>query len=209
MKRILIADDHDAVRAGVRAVLEGRPGWEIVAEARNGKEAISCAIQAQPDVAIIDYSMPFMTGIEVAKQIRERKLVTEVLIFTMHDSVALQLQASEVGARGFVRKSDANKMLLVAVESLMHHKSYYAGKAYGENAAAEDRMECTGPSLSPRETTIVKLIAEGYSNKHISAALGVSVKTTETHRAAAMRKLNIHSTAGLVRYAVKANLIEA
>src|SRR6476660_8143731 len=173
MKRILIADDHDTVRSGLRAVLEGRAGWEVVAEARDGNEAVARAVEKRPDVAIVDYEMPFMTGVEVARCIREHQLLTEILIFTMHDSEVLALQAFRAGARAFLLKSDANKM------------------------------------LSPREKTIVKLVAEGYSNKGVSALLNLSIKTTETHRAAAMRKLNINSTAGLVRYAVRSKLVEA
>ena len=127
MKRILVADDHEAVRSGLRAVLEARSGWEVVAEAHDGKEAVAEAIEKRPDVAIVDYSMPLMTGVEVARCIREHQLVTEILIFTMHDSNVLALQAFQAGARAFLLKSDANKMLLAAVESLIVHKPFYAG----------------------------------------------------------------------------------
>jgi DNA-binding NarL/FixJ family response regulator len=209
MKRILIADDHEAVRSGLRALLEGRAGWEVVAEAHDGKEAVAGAIEKRPDVAIVDYSMPFMTGVEVTRRIREQKLTTEILIFTMHDSNALALQAFEAGARAFVLKSDANKMLVAAVESLIVHKPFYTDAFLsglkGTSTGKGDRNQV----LSPRETTIVKLVAEGYSNKGVSAILNLSIKTTETHRAAAMRKLNINSTAGLVRYAVRNKLVEA
>jgi DNA-binding NarL/FixJ family response regulator len=209
MKRILIADDHEAVRSGLRALLEGRAGWEVVAEAHDGKEAVAGAIEKRPDVAIVDYSMPFMTGVEVTRRIREQKLTTEILIFTMHDSNVLALQAFEAGARAFVLKSDANKMLVAAVESLIVHKPFYTDAFLsglkGTSTGKGDRTQM----LSPRETTIVKLVAEGYSNKGVSAILNLSIKTTETHRAAAMRKLNINSTAGLVRYAVRNKLVEA
>lgn len=217
MKRILIADDHETVRSGLRAVLEGRAGWEVVAEARDGKEAFAAAIDKGPDVAIIDHEMPFMTGIEVTRRIREHQQATEVLIFTMHDSELLALQAFRAGARAFLLKSDANKMLLAAVESLIVHKPFYAGSFSNELKgmfAGELKGMATGRTdanqlLSPREKTIVKLVAEGHSNKGVSAILNVSIKTTETHRAAAMRKLNINSTAGLVRYAVRSKLVEA
>jgi DNA-binding NarL/FixJ family response regulator len=209
MKRILIADDHEAVRSGLRALLERRAGWEVVAEAHDGNEAVAGAIEKRPDVAIVDYSMPFLTGVEVARRIREQKLTTEILIFTMHDSDVLALQAFEAGARAFVLKSDANRMLLAAVESLIIHKPFYTDAFLsglkGASAGKGDRTQM----LSPRETTIVKLVAEGYSNKGVSAMLNLSIKTTETHRAAAMRKLNINSTAGLVRYAVRNKLVEA
>ena len=217
MKRILIADDHDTVRSGLRAVLEGRAGWEVVAEARDGNEAVARAVEKRPDVAIVDYEMPFMTGVEVARRIREHQLATEILIFTMHDSELLALQAFRAGARAFLLKSDANKMLLAAVESLIVHKPFYAGSFSSELKGmflSELKGMATGKGdpnqvLSPREKTIVKLVAEGHSNKGVSAILNLSIKTTETHRAAAMRKLNINSTAGLVRYAVRSKLVEA
>jgi DNA-binding NarL/FixJ family response regulator len=209
MKRILIADDHDVVRSGIRALLEERAGWEVVAEARNGKEAFAAAIEKQPDVAILDYSMPLMTGVEVARRIRPHQLVTEILILTMHDSNALALQAFQAGAHAFVLKSDANKMLLAAVESLIVHKPFYAGAFSSELQGVSIGRRDRSQTLSPREKTVVKLVAEGYSNKIVSTILSLSIKTTESHRAAAMRKLNVNSTAGLVRYAVRTKLVEA
>jgi DNA-binding NarL/FixJ family response regulator len=210
MKRILVADDHETVRSGLRALLEGRAGWEVVAEAHDGNEAVAEAIKKRPDVAIVDYSMPLMTGVEVARRIKEHQLATEILIFTMHDSNVLALQAFEAGARAFMLKSDANKMLLAAVESLIVHKPFYAGAFLSEvGGVIANRKGDRNQMLSPREKTVVKLVAEGYSNKGMSAILNLSIKTTETHRAAAMRKLNINSTAGLVRYAVRNKLVEA
>jgi DNA-binding NarL/FixJ family response regulator len=209
MKRILVADDHEAVRLGLRAVLEGRPGWEVIAEAHDGNEALAAATEMQPDVAIVDYSMPIMTGVEVTRHIRERQLATEVLIFTMHDSQDVAFQALQAGARGVLLKSDANKMLLAAVESLMQHKPFYAGALSGGPKGITNRNGGRRQLLSPREETITRLIAEGCSNKEISALLSLSIKTTETHRATAMRKLNVRSTAGLVRYAVRNKLLEA
>jgi DNA-binding NarL/FixJ family response regulator len=209
MKRILIADDHEAVRSGLRALLEGRAGWEVVAEAHDGNEAVAGAIEKRPDVAIVDYSMPFMTGVEVTRRIREQQQATEILIFTMHDSNLLALQAFEAGARAFLLKSDANKMLLAAVESLIVHKSFYSGAFSSELRGTATGKPDRNQVLSPREKTIVKLVAQGHSNKSVSAILNLSIKTTETHRAAAMRKLNINSTAGLVRYAVRNKLVEA
>ena len=209
MKRILIADDHETVRSGLRAVLEGRIGWEVVAEANDGNEAVAAVIEKRPDVAIVDYAMPSMTGVEVARRIRERQRVTEILIFTMHDSNVLALEAFQAGARAFLLKSEANKMLLAAVESLIVHKPFYAGVFSSELEGMLTGKRDPSQILSPREKTIVKLVAEGHSNRAVSAILNLSIKTTETHRAAAMRKLNITSTAGLVRYAVRAKLVEA
>jgi len=209
MKRILIADDHVTVRSGLRAVLEGHAGWEVVAEACDGNEAVAEAIEKRPDVAIVDYSMPRMTGVEVTRRIKEHQPAIEVLMFTMHDSSILALQAFQAGARAYLLKSDANKMLLSAVESLMARKPFYAG-VFSSNLESMSKRKCDRIQiLSPRESMVVKLIAEGHSNKAISAILNLSVKTTETHRSAAMRKLSISSVAGLVRYAVRNQFLEA
>jgi DNA-binding NarL/FixJ family response regulator len=209
MKRILVADDHEAVRSGLRAVLEARPGWEVVAEAHDGRQALAAAIETRPDVAIVDYAMPLMTGIEVTRHIRARQLAAAVLIFTMYESRDLALQAVRAGAHAYLLKSDANKLLLAAVESLMQHKPFYGGAFSGEFNGTADSNCGRHRLLSPREETIVRLIAEGYSNKEVSSLLSVSIKTTETHRATAMRKLNVRSTAGLVRFAVRNRLLEA
>ncbi|MBR0712395.1 response regulator transcription factor [Bradyrhizobium liaoningense] len=207
MKRFLIADDHEAVRSGLRAVLEQRADWEVVAEANDGGKAVAAAIQSRPHVAIVDFSMPRMTGVEVARRIRDYPLETEVLIFTVHNSSLLAQQAFEAGARAFVMKSDASKLLLAAVESLLQHRPFCTRSCRTEldhGSGARDGHH----ELTPREQIVVKLVAEGYSNKSISAVLNLSVKTTEAHRAAAMRKLSVNSTAGLVRYAVRARLVE-
>jgi DNA-binding NarL/FixJ family response regulator len=207
MKRILIADDHEAVRSGLRAVLEQHVDWQVVAEATDGNKALAAAIECRPDVAIVDFSMPRMTGVEVARRIRAYPLQTEVLIFTVHNSSLLAQQAFAAGARAFLVKSDANKVLLRAVETLLAHRPFWTGRwgELGGSARSGDGQR----SLSPREQLVVKLVAEGYSNKSISAILHLSVKTTEAHRSAAMRKLDLNSTAGLVRYAVRAKLVEA
>jgi DNA-binding NarL/FixJ family response regulator len=209
MKRILIADDHAAVRSGLRAVLAQRVDWEVVAEASDGSKAVAAAIENQPHVAIVDFSMPNMTGVEVARRIREYPLRTEVLIFTVHNSSLLAQQAFQAGARAFLLKSDANRLLLAAVDALLAHKPFHTGDCPSEfdrgPIAEADRRH----GLTPREKLVVKLVAEGYGNKGISAILNLSVKTTEAHRAAAMRKLDVNSTAGLVRYAVRARLVDA
>ena len=209
MKRILIADDHEAVRSGLRAVLEQHVDWEVVAEASDGSKALAAAIESRPDVAIVDFSMPRMTGVEVARRIREYPLQTEVLIFTVHNSGLLAQQAFQAGAGAFLVKSDANKVLLRAVESLLVHKPFWTGRFWGELNGGSTRPGNGHRALSPREQLVVKLVAEGYSNKSISAILHLSVKTTEAHRSAAMRKLDLNSTAGLVRYAVQAKLVQA
>jgi DNA-binding NarL/FixJ family response regulator len=208
--RILIADDHEVVRSGLRSILEAREGWQVVAEASDGKEAIAQAIDTKPDVAIIDYSLPTMNGIEAARQIRMRVPSAEVLIFTMHDSDILMGEALEAGARAYLLKSDAKQYLVAAVESLASHKPFFTGKL------SEQLLETflslhhgkSGVSLSARERAVVQLIAEGHSNKEMGKILNLSVKTIETHRAVAMRKLNLTSTAAIVRYAIRNKIVE-
>ena len=210
MTRILIADDHAVVRSGLKSILEAHDGWHVVAEAGDGKEAVSKAIETRPDVAIIDYSLPIMNGIEATRQIRARLPKAEVLIFTMHDSDALIGEVLQAGARAFLLKSDAQHYLISAVESLSAHKPFFTGKL--SERLLETFLSAhgsrSGPALSPRERIVVQLIAEGHSNKEMSGILNLSVKTIETHRAAAMRKLNVTSLAALVRYAIRNKLVE-
>jgi DNA-binding NarL/FixJ family response regulator len=208
--RILIADDHAVVRSGLRSILDAHAGWQVVAEASDGKDAVGKALETKPDVAIIDYSLPIMNGIEATRQIRARLPRTEVVIFTMHDSDALVSEVLHAGARAYLLKSDAQHYLIAAVESLSTHKPFFTGKLSEkllETFLATQGKE-TGPLLSSRERLVVQLIAEGNTNKDMGTILNLSVKTVETHRAAAMRKLNITSTAGLVRYAIKNKLVD-
>lgn len=208
MKRILIADDHAAVRLGLRAVLEQRPGWEVIADVDDGRRAFEVALEKRPDVAILDFSLPHMTGVEVARLISKHLRETEVLIFTVHESGVLAQEAFRAGARAYLVKSDANKMLLAAVEALMMHRSFDDGRFSVGPRRERNGADAGGQKLSPRERHVVTLVAEGYSNKKISSLLNLSVKTTEAHRATAMRKLEINSIASLVRYAVRSNMIE-
>ncbi len=210
MTRILIADDHDVVRTGVRRIIEDHPGWTVVAEAANGKDAIAQAITTTPDVAILDYRLPLIDGIEATRQIRRRVPSVEVLIFTMHDDEVLLRELLAAGARGYVLKSDAGQHLISAVQSLAVHKSFFTGRA---SELLLDtflsRVKGIDRPLTDREQGIVKLIAEGHTNKEIAAVLGISIKTVETHRASLMRKLDLGSMAALVRYAVRNKMIEA
>jgi len=208
MKRILIADDHDAVRCGLRAVLEERPGWNVVAEAADGRTAFETALEERPDVAIVDFFMPRMTGVEIARQLKKHCKEIGVLIFSAHESEVLAQEAFQAGARGFLVKSDANKLLIAAVEALVAGRPFVGGRLYVQSRREPEQTSEGRARLSPRERLVVKLVAEGYSNKGISAILNSSVKTTETHRASAMGKLGVNSIAGLVRYAVRAKLVE-
>jgi DNA-binding NarL/FixJ family response regulator len=209
MIRVLIADDHDVVRSGVRAILESQGGVEIVGEAEDGKAAVVAALATNPDVVVLDYSLPLMNGIEVTRQIRTRVPGAEVLIFTMHDTTALVREVLEAGAKGFLLKSDAKRFLIAAVESLADHKPFFTGKV------SEQLLESylgkgvvPGSILTSREKAVIQLIAEGHPNRAIADVLSISLKTVETHRANCMRKLNLDSTAALVRYAVRNKLVE-
>ncbi len=210
MTRILIADDHEVVRSGLRAILESHEGWEVVAEAENGKDAVSKALSSKPDVAIVDYSLPVFNGIEATRQIRARLPEAEILIFTMHDSDILVRELLEAGARAYLLKSDAKQYLVAAVESLVNHKPFFTGRVSEQLlksylAALPLKGEGT---LTARERLVVQLISEGHSNKEIGTILNLSVKTIESHRATAMRKLNVTSTAAIVRYAIRNKLVE-
>jgi DNA-binding NarL/FixJ family response regulator len=203
--RILIADDHEVVRSGLRSILETQEGWEVVAEAADGREAVAKADETNPDVAIIDYSLPLMNGMEVTRQIRALVPTAEILIFTMHDSEVLVGELLRAGARAYLLKSDAKQHLMAAVASLANHQPFFTGKVSEAllNSFLSTQHCRPEAALSPRERVIVQLIAEGHSNKKMSNILNLSVKTIETHRAAAMHKLNVTSTAALIRYAIR------
>ncbi len=210
MTRILIADDHEIVRQGVRAILSQRERWEIVAEAADGRDAVEQARLAEPEIAILDYALPFINGVEVARQIRLHSPKTEVLMFTQHDNEALLRNILEAGVRGYLLKSDATLYLTQAVEALEHHQPFFTKTVSDMLVSSYLAKSDASPSiLTSRETAVVKLVAEGHSNKETAAILGLSEKTVESHRSASMRKLDAKSTAALVRYAIRNRLIEA
>ena len=208
--RILIADDHEVVRSGLRRILLYQPNWEVVAEAADGKDAISKATETKPDIAILDYSLPRINGMEATRQIRARLPKTEVLIFTMHDSEALIQELLKAGARGYLLKTDATRYLIAAIESLALHRPFFTAKVSEQlldTFLAQPEREVS--ALTNRERGVVQLIAEGHTNKQIAHILSISLKTVETHRSAIMRKLSLSSSAGLVRYAIRNRLVEA
>lgn len=210
MLRILIADDHEVVRSGLRSLLETRKDWTVVSEARDGKDAISKALQTKPDVAIIDYGLPVINGIEVIRQIKARQPQTEILVFTMHDDESLVRQALEAGARAYLLKSDAANHLMAAIEALRLHKPFFTTQVSETLLKGFLSTRSTGRKepLSPRERIVVQLVAEGHSNREISEILNVSIKTVEAQRASAMKKLQLTSTASVVRYAIRNKLIQ-
>lgn len=211
IRRILIADDHQAMRQGVRNFLETREGWQIVGEASNGHEALRLARELQPDIAILDYSLPLMNGLELTRVVKRELPRTEILIYTMHDRESILIDVLRAGARGYVLKSDAGPHLVAAVEALSMHKPYFSA-AISETLLdyfiEQDHGANSATVLTPREREIVQLIAEGKINKQTAYLLDISVKTVETHRAAAMHKLKLRSTAELVLYAVRNNIVQ-
>lgn len=215
MVRILLADDHDIVRRGLRDQLSQHDGWEICGEAANGREAVRMASKLEPDVAVIDLSMPELNGLEATRQIRRDLPNTEVLIFTMHETEQLIREVLSAGARGYVLKSDAGLHLTSAVEALANGKPFFTSKvsealldAFLKSSAKPDEGSVFR-ALTEREREIVQMLAEGKSNKEIANKLSISVKTVETHRATVMRKLDINSIVELVHYAIRNQLVEA
>jgi DNA-binding NarL/FixJ family response regulator len=209
--RILLADDHEIVRHGLRRLLETQPGWQICGEAGSGTEAVEQARHLRPDVAILDYSMPQLNGAEAARQILAHLPQTEVLILTMHDSEQLLREVLSLGVRGYVLKSDAMSEMVAAVRSLIEHKRFLSPAASG--LAVEGFLRGSEPEaqdrLTPREREIVRLLTGGKSNKEVAVALDISVKTVEAHRANIMHKLNLSAFSDLVHYAIRTKIVEA
>jgi DNA-binding NarL/FixJ family response regulator len=213
--RILIADDHEMVRRGLRATLAEHPGWDVCGEAGTGRQAVELAAELKPDVVVLDLAMPELNGLEATRQIRKAAPRAEVLILTVHESENLVREVLTAGARGYVLKTDAGRVLVQAVETLSQHKPYFTAKVSELvldqflNPAPPEAPETGWSRLTPREREIMQLIAEGKSNKEIADGLGISVRTAETHRMSLMRKLNLHSASEITRYAIRNKIIEA
>ena len=210
-KRILIADDHDIVRLGIRTLIETRDSWSVVAEAADGATALEMALELKPDICVLDYSLPSMNGIDLTREILRSLPKTRILIFTMHDVEDIVHDVLVAGAKGFLLKSDTDEHLVAAIESLAANKPYFTDSV-SETLLAKYLNRVSGSLatvLTSREREVVQLIAEGHSNKEVGRVLKISPKTVECHRASAMQKLHINSAAGLVRYAVRNRIVEA
>lgn len=210
VKRVMLADDHAVVRRGLRTLIEGVPGWEVCAEAADGNETVKLAAETKPDVLIMDLSMPGLGGVDATIQIRKILPQIEVLILTMHESDRLAGQALRAGARGYLLKGESEDKLMEALDALSRHQPYFSPsvsetllQGYLHSEPTHDLKQ-----LTPRERQIVKLVAEGKSNKVIAAVLNLSIKTVETHRSAAMHKVGAKSAADLTLYAARNDLVQ-
>jgi DNA-binding NarL/FixJ family response regulator len=211
MIQILVADDHEVVRQGVRSLLEAHPGWRVCGEAVTGREAVAKAIQNRPDVVVLDVAMPEMNGLEAARQIRRAVPTTKILVLTVYEVDQLVQEFIEAGVHGYLLKADTGRMLVDAMKAVLRGETFFTPRL-GEAADGSTLGRDSPPrikALTRREREVLQLLAEGKSNKEIGAALRISVKTAETHRARLMAKLGVHSVAELVRYAVRNQIIDA
>jgi DNA-binding NarL/FixJ family response regulator len=213
--RILVVDDHDIIRRGLKQLLTSRPGWEVCGEAKTGREAVALAKQLQPDIVVMDVSMPELNGLEAARRIHKLFPKMGILILTLHFSDQLVHDIVAAGAGAYILKSDAARDLVVGVEALANQQTFFTPRAadvllnaFSRKNSQLDLRVLNRSRLTPREREIVKLLAEGKTSREAALALGISVKTAETHRANIMRKLEVHSVSEVVRYAVQNHIIE-
>ena len=209
--KILIADDHDIVRRGLRQLLTAQAGWEICAEARTGNEAVELAKRFEPQVAIMDISMPQLNGLEATRTICKLLPKTKVVILTMHFSDQLIAEVIKAGASGYVLKSDAGSELVAAVQSVTNSGSYFSAQVASTLVGPHSMPNSSAlkKQLTPREHEVVRLLANGKSSKEVAASLAISTRTAETHRAHVMSKLGLHTVSQLVLYAIKNHIVEA
>jgi DNA-binding NarL/FixJ family response regulator len=210
--RILVCDDHDLMRRGLKTLLEAREGWTVCAEAETGRDAVELATKLRPDVAVLDITMPQLNGLDAAKRIKKVSPHTEILILSMHYSDELVRQILDAGLRGYVIKSDSDRDLVSAVETLSKHKPFFTPAArqamLDQLSKGEPLSEPRENKLTSREREILQLLSEGKSSKEVASSLNLSVKTAETHRSNIMRKLKLHSVSELVLYAVRNRIVE-
>ena len=220
MLRILIADDHELARNGIRALLESHPGWEVCGEAKDGRETVELAASLKPDIVLLDIGMPNLNGLEAARQILTIFPEVAILILTMHDSDTVVREVLRAGARGYLLKSDAGRDLVAAVEALQLQRTFfttrvsqmvldgYLDRQTRNVGAINNDDDRTENSLTSREREVIQLLAEGKTSKEVAVTLNLSVKTAETHRTNLMRKLGLHSVADLTRYAVRNGIVQ-
>ncbi len=217
MLRILLADDHELTRSGVRYLLEKREDWTVCGEASNGRMAVEMAEKLRPDFAILDMSMPEMNGLEATRQILKSQPRMKILIYTMHETEKIIVDVLEAGAQGVVLKSDAGENMVAAVESIAKGRKFFTSRvaetvvdAYlSKRSATTESNDAPGPLvLTSREREVVQLLAEGKSNKEVADRLNISARTAEGHRSEIMRKLKLGSLADLIRYAIRNEIVQ-
>lgn len=213
--RVLVADDHEVMRNGIRTLIEHEPGWQVCGTASNGQEAVETAKRLKPEVVVLDMTMPEMDGMEALRQIKRALPDTEVVIFSAHHSEEVIEQLFDAGAKSYIQKSDAGRHLVAAIKSLAEHKAFFT-PAVSQILFAKFLSSSVGKNqngqkhaVTNRERDVVRLLAAGSSNKEVASSLGISIRTAETHRATLMRKLSLNSLAALVRYAIRNNIIDA
>jgi DNA-binding NarL/FixJ family response regulator len=212
--RVLIADDHDLIRRGVRDLLAARSGWQVVGEACNGTDAVRKAVSLRPDIAILDFSMPELNGPGAAAQIAEKVPETGVVVLTMHDSEQVMREVLQAGARGLVLKSDADRDLLEAVEAVAKKRHFFTTRlselvlgGYLAGTATKEKEKKKVAQLTERECEVMRLLAVGMSSKEAATRLQISIRTVESHRINISRKLGFNSIAKLVHYAIRHGIV--
>ena len=219
MLRILIADDHEVARRGVRSLLESHPGWQVCAEAKDGRDAVELAMAEKPDLVLLDIGMPNLNGLEACRQILATNPNVAVLILTMHDSDNVVREVLRAGARGFLLKSDAGRDLVAAVYALQRQRTFFTTRVgqmvlegflnrEKNGTEVESLDDDARDVLTSRDREVIQLLAEGRTSKEVAVTLNLSVKTAETHRTNLMRKLGLHSVADLTRYAVRNGIVQ-
>jgi len=207
--RVLVADDHDVFRRGVRTLIEENSGWRVIAEASNGREAVEQACKFKPDVSVLDLTMPEATGLEATRRILNALPNTKIVLLTVHDSETLMEEARNTGAHGYVLKSQTERDLISAIKMVLRGETFYPVRATPiPHRQFKGNRKQSLPRLTARQNEVLKLLADGFSNEDVAARLGISVKTVETHRRDIFLRTDCHSTAELVRYALRNRLIE-
>ena len=206
--RVLLADDHSLIRQAIRALLE-KQGFQVVSEASDGQEALHSVEKTQPDVAILDIGMPVLNGVDAARELQKSSPKTRVILLTQHDEDQYVTEALRAGVRGYVLKRQAAEDLVHAIQEVCRGSVYLSPNISGAVVDAYlSKTDAAPDPLSGRERQVLQLVGEGKSTKDIAVHLGISVKTAESHRARLMKKLDIHETASLVRYAIRRGLIQ-
>ncbi|MGA2001760.1 MAG: response regulator transcription factor [Terriglobales bacterium] len=209
--RILIADDHEIVRQGIRALIESHAGWEVCGEAVDGRDTVHKVNELKPDLIALDIGMPNMNGLDAAREILQDNPKAKILFLTIYDTDQATKTAIQMGAKGLILKSDAGRELVGAIETIQRNSACLSpqmNQAGGSDLRGNHRS-LEKDTLTPRESQVIKLLAEGKSTKDVASLLGLSVKTAETHRSNIMGKLSLHSVSELILYAVRNNIVQA